>query len=820
MRTSSARRPLSYAQFTAEKCARSPESRRSSEATFTSEQLSLIKRKKTDEGLTFALQALLDRHESFVKESQAEQARSAAYVVELEVERANLQANNESIRIENRGLLEKLEQVDAELGAKEDRVKELENLLQDCEKEVTRLNNLRHLTLDLEHKLDEVERERAEALQVAQDCKAESRSTIARWRESERKIKELEREVRRIELKANADLQRHEEIVTRLSRGHELERSLSLSEGRLKASTAIQTMRDGNPRAKQVVSNFVRDILQDNVNLQAGIAELRQLLATSNEEVQTLRERVILHQPMSEELSVSQQSLDDEIELNQSVASSLQQQVHVHHHYHPGTKKTRTPLRRAKQRRVLMPGTVPSSHSSTAPSTCSTPSLRSTRLPTDVNLPPSTRVDRSRDHRWSIQSSNTASTYFSSMASSPHSYLDKELSVFDRIDCGDEDSRPTSPDLSEMNSPLPFTRKHRGTHSSLVAFVEEDEDISPSEVPPLDAEQIDDSGTPSVDDTISHIDQNDHMSSVITLRAEVNSQSNSTTTPSLQPRSETLQSSETPPTPTIATVVTATETQTNDRSQLDLDLRPSHRRRNSTDSLVSISGMDIHIAQRPRASASTALALLSRSNGANKHHFAPSPVAAKTRQIGGTAKPSAVVTEVAAVSRPGADNVSASMMALTGIAREQVKSVGPPSRPSAGLFGGWISRKWGVAPAKSVADLRSAHSSTNSPASISVHATAPISAGSGGAGADEVENRDSTCPTAKPKTDPSLMRHLNSTTTQSKMAKDFFVDRSPGINQSGAIPGLAAMLAARASPVVVNPERIDVDGLRDGLSEA
>lgn len=821
MRNFSTRRPLSYAQSAAEKCAFAPENRRSSETTFTPDQLLMIKQKKNDEGLTFALQALLDRHESFVKDARAEQARSAAYIVELELERADLQANNESIRIENRDLLDKLEQADAELGAKDERVKELENLLQDCENEVTRLNGLRNLTLDLEHKLEVVERDRAEALQEAQDCRVESRSTIARWRESERKIRELEKEVCRIELKANADLQRHEDIVARLSRGQDPERSLGLSEGRLKPSAAVQTVREDSPREKQVVSNFVRDILQDNVNLQAGIAELRQLLATSNEEVQTLRERVILHQPIMDESPMSRQSLDDEIAPSLAGSSLSQQQVHVHHHYHPGTKRARTPLRRAKQRRVLMPGAGLSSRNSTSSSVCSTPSMRPTQLRTDVSLPPF-KLEQPRDHRWSIQSSNTASTYFSSIASSPHSYLDKGPAIFDRSDCGNESSRPTSPDLSEINSPLPYPRKHRETNSSLSAFIEEDEDISPSEVPFLNDVKADCIDTSLGGDNVLCNTQEDRTSSTTPSKSNTNSRSfEPGGIPSLQSDDDISGVPLLRDTPNMTSMITAMDVPIKTEPHLDLDLPPSHRRRNSTDSLVSISGMDIHIAQRPRAAASTALALLSRSSGANKHHFAPSPVAAKTRQISGAAQPSAVVTEVAAVSRSGVDNVSASMMALSGIARERAKPVAP-SRSSAGLFGGWISRKWGVAPAKSIVDLRSAHSSSLSSAAAT--AVAPETSKSNlisqcSTVPEAVDTRPSTVPAVKPKTDPSLMRHLNSTTTQSKTVKDVFGDRSPGINQLGAIPGLAAMLTAKASPVVVNPERVDVDELRDGLSE-
>ena len=70
-----------------------------------------VKHKRQDSGLTFALQALLDRHEAYVKESQAEQARLSTFITDLEHEKTSLQDANHKIVVENRELLQKLEQL-------------------------------------------------------------------------------------------------------------------------------------------------------------------------------------------------------------------------------------------------------------------------------------------------------------------------------------------------------------------------------------------------------------------------------------------------------------------------------------------------------------------------------------------------------------------------------------------------------------------------------------------------------------------------------------------------------------------------------------
>lgn len=271
------------------------------------------------------------------------------------------------------------------------------------------------------------------------------------------------------------------------------------------------------------------------------------------------------------------------------------------------------------------------------------------------------------------------------------------------------------------------------------------------------------------------------------------------------------------------------------------EIRPSIRRRNSHDSLVSISGMDIHLAQNnnPRS----ALALL-RGGAANKHHFAPAPSSA--RKVSAT-QPLASVTEYTAISRPGLDNTpSASMMALSGIRNADTTNSTTPTKGLIGSVGGWVRGKWGVAPTKSVADLRSA--ATASPArtflpaspsaqyrpSVAHAATSPATVQSSAVSQRSLEtistsNSQSSTGTRATHTKlldvPKSTRSItiahrdNNQDLSNGLASSFFAGRNPGINQSGPIPGFAAAVAAKKAPIEIQATRVDVEGLKEVLGE-
>lgn len=831
-----------------------------------------IQHKRQDSGLTFALQALLDRHEAYVKESQAEQARLSSYITDLENEKTQLQDSNHKFVVENRELLQKLEQLNTDFSDSGKKVQDLEHLLQDCEQEIRRLNGLTRKTQDYEMRMLDMEREHAELHKHFADGKEETRSTIARWKESERKVRELEQEVQRIEWAAKLDREKHEEIVARMERDRGLDRELGLSEGRLKATAAVQNIRSGGPREKQVVSSFVRDILQDNANLQAGIAELRELLQSSNDEVQNLREQVILHQPITDDDTHTPQrslSLGEELALSRSPPKQSSQEVHVHHHYHAnlGSKKEKTPLmRKSSRRKALMPSAFSASPSTSG---ASTPLVRAHRYNSDSDVPPIIRTRDSKVNRWSVQSTATTSTYMSSMASSPRSYFDRNSSIFDRLEREEESSRPTSPDSFTTSSPMPFKRKSRPDEQALCVFEEEDNTDDPG-LSPLQPEEPEDVRLTlrSNDENITPVSKEDKnfvpgmeemeltprpsMYTGTAVKAEQQASSSiesqvpeqpmppeGSPTPSKHPIFKPLSDEQTnTPKGTSSQELNAADA--NISSFQIPEIRPSIHRRNSHDSLLSISGMDIHLAQNnnPRS----ALALL-RGSGANKHHFAPSP--SSKRKVSAT-QPVAAVTEYTAISRPGLDNTpSASMVALSGIRNADNTSSSTPVKGLIGSVGGWVRGKWGVAPTKSGADLRSAGASSSSGTlgtspNPSQHrpvvghaATSPVLAKSSAVSQRSVETTStsnsksstdrrsmSTKQLDIPKATSSItIAPRNNEDVSNVLASSFFGGRTPGINQAGPIPGFAAAVAAKRAPTEVQATQVDVKGLKESLGE-
>ena len=757
-------------------------------------------------GLTFALQALLARHESFVADSQQEHARLDTKIVHLETERNTLQSANERIVAENKELLSKLETINDSYMASDNTVKTLEALLRDTEIEVRRLNGLARRAEELGELVQEMDRQRAEMMLKLADGETESRSTLTRWRESERKVKQLELEVQKLEWEARSQREKHEEIVSRLERERSLERELGGAEGRLKGAAALQGMESGN--GGTVVTHFVRDILQDNANLQAGIVELRELLSSSNDEVQNLRQQILHHQPIDEEEADDQfprsLPLDQEMEWNQPSLQQPQGEVHVHHHYHaklaPKQNKI-TSVRRPSRRRTVMGA---QSFTSPGSSTPSTPTARPYRFPSSPVVPISLNQPQPRRSRWSVQSSATMASTVSSLPSSPRSNIfDQNNSIFDRIEAGEDSSRPTSPEsatgyMSPLNS-KPW--------DSFEPLIEDDDEIFESDskenIPPsLEPSPRSNAKSRSQEVTPKPSQFLDHSQPTTTLASR---------SQRLDPATPTTQAEEDPITPTTVSHVQTTdiggrdepapeqqtiphdldeisshETESTPISQIEI--RPSLHRSSSHDSLMSISGMDIHIAKRPPASASQSS---SRIRG-NAAYFPLTPAPARTMTA---SQPMATITAVSAASSKRSFSsdtqgpAGRSLQHIAGVpaSQQQGPSVVAGLGKMVGL-GGWVGRKWGVAPTKSIADLRS----HNSPSS-SVNSTAQ-------------------------RTPPKAIPRPILASIGSGSGSDSF-SRTPGINQGGVIPGIWIAKQAESYQVQLQPKTIDEEGLKEGLAD-
>lgn len=398
-------------------------------------------------------------------EAEEDRRRLLANIENLEREKRQVEAENARIIEENRSLLEQLDGLNKAVAESDAHAKSLAAALECREAELRKVTMSAARAAELEVQLAQMEAEQSrlqETLQVAQE---DSKSAVQRWKKAECTLRDLHDQVDRIEKEAREERERHHELIQRMERRRAVERELDSAAGRLKGAAAAQELgrNQGNPN---VVSRFVRDILQDNANLQMGIIELREMLESSNQEVQNLRDQILSHQPLTSTGEIDEReprpssiTLNNELESKES--RRVSQEFHIHHHYHTpaisvGSKKEKSTIfRRSKKRRSLGATTVMHSASTSQASRKfshqhqSSISSTSTILSqTSVSIPPA-----AASRRWSLQSPAADS----SLASSPQSGY-RASSIFDRVERGCESSQPTSPESTAVSSPVMASR--------------------------------------------------------------------------------------------------------------------------------------------------------------------------------------------------------------------------------------------------------------------------------------------------------------------------------------------------------------------------
>ena len=221
--------------------------------------------------LTFSLQALLHRHESYMAEAEEDRQSLVDSVDALEREKRAVQAENARIVEENRALLEQLEGLNMSVAESDETVKSLTAMLENTQSELRMLTVAAARAADLEAQIVLMETEQERLQQSLTTVQEDEKSAVQRWKNAQVTLRDLEDQVERIEAEARQERQRHEEVVERMERKRIVERELDNAAGRLKGAAAAS----GNP-GTNVVSRFVKDILQDNANLQVGIMELRE----------------------------------------------------------------------------------------------------------------------------------------------------------------------------------------------------------------------------------------------------------------------------------------------------------------------------------------------------------------------------------------------------------------------------------------------------------------------------------------------------------------------------------------------------------------
>ncbi|KAH0282888.1 hypothetical protein KCU62_g9390, partial [Aureobasidium sp. EXF-3399] len=408
--------------------------------------------------------ALLVRHEAYVAEAEEQKARMDIEITRMIEEKKELEVNNSTLIEENRNLLDQLEGLNNVAVESDAHTQSLTATLQQTQAELHRLNTLAARTERLEREVEEYEQEQA-ILHASLSYKTESeKSATLRWQEAERKLAAMENQLERIEREARDDKERHVEIVGRMERQRVVEKELETAAGRLKGAAAAKTAKHGST----VVSHFVKDILQDNVNLQAGIAELREMLDNSNEQVEVLRDQLAQYTPTEmasdvEPTTPSTRPSNLEKEINRA---SLQQEVHVHHHYHAPAEHSRKPsvtLRRPKKKRVSLASGLftPSTGSRTPRSSISAASPYTPSSTVAILSQTAASIPHRNVNRWSMQSHMTGS----SMLSSPQSIYPPS-SIWDRDDSLLDSSRPTTPDSEAPTSPYFIHQSKRSSSGS------------------------------------------------------------------------------------------------------------------------------------------------------------------------------------------------------------------------------------------------------------------------------------------------------------------------------------------------------------------
>ena len=716
--------------------------------------------------LMFSLQALLVRHETYIADSERERKAMTAHIESLELEKAELEKRNANVISENRDLLDQLEALNNTVADSDAHVLSLQATLQSTQQELQKLGQLASRAERLERDLADFEREQVE-WQTTCNAKEESeKSAVRRWQKAERALAELQDQIERIELEAKEEKERHQEIVGRMERRHNVERELGSAAGRLKGAAALKNGNESNT----VVSHFVKDILQDNANLQMGIVELREMLNTSNEEVESLRGQMQLHQP-TEDDEITPQPTTKRNDLRDELTRANSSELHVHHHYHapPSAPKT---LRRAKKKRhgALTPGTsTPRSGAGTPRSSFSyhTPTPSATILQqTSASVP----QPIPRNNRWSTQSNTTYhSMLASSGPSSPRSMTHRTSSIFDRVfsDAGLDSSRPTTPDTEDPGSPVVGpSHVKRGSQNSFRAFsapLAQRRGLSPHAT-----------GRPSLDAIMSieelpKLDQQPPAQDAIPEENE-NDWEDESHEPVEQDSSVTSPASEGPETP----------------FPLDeaIYARPPLRRAASHESLLSVSGMDIHtLKSRP----SQLLAPYARASGMTSQ-------AAISDTNAHAARP-------AAISRPsGASGASL----LSGMAADKREA----AKPGLGKkVGGWMFGKWGAAPAPS------SSSAASTPKAAAVNGTDGLATSTPSATKPQPLQRPSHH--ARPGSVSSgSTGEYGSFDPNSTPKKPKF--RSAGINQMGPILGLGPEIRISHAPVM---KSLDEEALKGALGE-
>ncbi|KAF2859331.1 hypothetical protein K470DRAFT_258957 [Piedraia hortae CBS 480.64] len=274
------------------------------------------KRRSTESSLIFSLQALLIRHETYIADSERERKAMVKRIDSLEEDKRALEETNSAAIKENSKLLDQLEAVNNAVILSDAKVSSLQATLKDTREEVAKLTQLAVRAERLELQLQDYEAEQAQWRSNLAASEEAEKAAVRRWRQAERMLGNMQDQIERVEREAKEESEAQAEAVRRAER-----------------KKAVETRVKSSGRT---VSPLIRDILQDNTNLQVSVMELRNMLRSSHEEMESLRRQLQIRPPSPEPVS-----------LKTEIKRAACQELHVHHHYHRGNQRS---LRRKKKR--------------------------------------------------------------------------------------------------------------------------------------------------------------------------------------------------------------------------------------------------------------------------------------------------------------------------------------------------------------------------------------------------------------------------------------------------------------------------------------
>ncbi|RYP16323.1 hypothetical protein DL767_010197 [Monosporascus sp. MG133] len=225
-------------------------------------------------------QALLARHEAYMADAERDRKELTTRIEQLEMDNKELEARNARTIEDNRNLLDQLEALNSTVNDSEGRIKSLEATLLFSQQTIRRLEGETARAEALERQLMLLEQEQADLQNNLLLSRDEARSAVSRWKRAEREINDLQEQLERIEREARQEREHHAEMMSRIEKQREMEKELNTAAGRLKGAAAIKSI-DYGKNGGNVVSHFVRDLLQDNANLQHGASGPTSISSTS-----------------------------------------------------------------------------------------------------------------------------------------------------------------------------------------------------------------------------------------------------------------------------------------------------------------------------------------------------------------------------------------------------------------------------------------------------------------------------------------------------------------------------------------------------------